>query len=76
MDAYGPCVLVPGRIFIDGEPYLDEHTDKEGKKRHSLKLFANRLVLMGEKAADKEAKPAAKAGSSRINAPFGDDIPF
>jgi hypothetical protein len=31
---------------------------------------------MGEKAADKEAKPAAKAGSSRTDAPFDDDIPF
>jgi hypothetical protein len=65
----------PGRVFIDGEPYLDEHTDKKGK-RHSLKPFANRLVLMGGKAADKGAKPAAKAGSSRIDAPFDDDIPF
>jgi hypothetical protein len=71
----GPS-LAPGRVFIDGEPYLDEHTDKEGNKRQSLKLFANRLVLMSEKAADKEAKPAAKAGSSRTDAPFDDDIPF
>ena len=69
------ALLVPGRVFIDGEPYLDEHTDK-GDKRQSRKLFANRLVLMGERAAGKEAKPAAKAGSSRTDAPFDDDIPF
>lgn len=66
---------MPGRVFIDGEPYLDEHTDKEDK-RQSMKLVANRLVLMGEKAADKEAKHAAKAGSSRTDAPFDDDISF
>jgi hypothetical protein len=68
------CLLLG--IFTGGEPYSDEYTDKEGKRKSSLKLAANRPVLLGEKAADKAAKPVAKAGSSSTDDPFVDDIPF
>jgi hypothetical protein len=66
--------------MVEGEPYLDEYTDKDGNKRTSLKMNGTRLVLLegkpaGQPAAERASNPKARQ-SSRIDTPFDDDIPF
>jgi single-strand DNA-binding protein len=65
-------------VLVTGEPYLDTWEDDDGVTRQTLKLTADRLVLLGSRdeqdAPRKEAKPAPKKASE--DAPFDDEIPF
>lgn len=69
-------------VMVSGEPALEAWEDREGATRQTLKLAAERLVLMGsnDSAEDRPAqskataKPQPKKASE--DAPFDDEIPF
>jgi single-strand DNA-binding protein len=60
-------------VMVEGEPFLEEYTDKEGNKRTSLKVNGARLVLL-ESRKDEPATPKTAPAPAAV--PFDDDIPF
>jgi len=68
-----PQYLVKGqKVVISGELSLDEY-EKDGEKRHTLKVNVNSLDLLGDK---KESAPQATPSAPKSNDDPDDDIPF
>lgn len=74
-------------VLIAGEPMLREYTTKEGERRTSLEIVADRLTLLsgrgdgGEqreeaKPARSEQRPAAQPSKGGGIAEMDDDLPF
>jgi single-strand DNA-binding protein len=67
--------------MLVGEPSLEEWTDKDNNKRQTLKLVAERLVLLSSNDNGGETAPATKPVAKpqrkiSEDAPFDDEIPF
>ncbi len=74
--------LVKGKqVYVEGRLQTDEYTDKEGVKRRSTKVRADRVVLLGGggRGAGGERPEAAVAvdrGHESVEPLTDDDIPF
>ena len=74
--------ITKGQAFgVTGEPVIEEWTDKEGQKRTTAKVYAERIILLGRTEGQSEpAKHQASRAAMRAQAPadFDDsgEIPF
>jgi single-strand DNA-binding protein len=73
--------LTKGRpVYIEGRLRLEEYTDREGNKRHSLEVNATDIHFIGSNRSDEslgEAKAATTIGHRATEPDMSDDdIPF
>lgn len=63
-------------IGVDGQIHIDQY-EKDGEKRSSFKVVADRIFFVGDKAADANVAPAALP-KPEVNEAYngGDDLPF
>ena len=63
-------------IGVDGQIHVDQY-DKNGEKRSSFKVVADRIFFVGDKAADANVAPAALP-KPEVNEAYNgdDDLPF
>ena len=67
-----------GQVFVQGRLKTDEYTDKEGQKRYSTKIIADRLQLLGGKpsgSAEQRQEAPRQAGKPSFD-DLDQDIPF
>jgi single-strand DNA-binding protein len=74
--------LQKGRqVYIEGRLRVEEYTDRDGKPRHSLEVFATDMQFIGsrgdEAPYEKAASASASAGPAEPQPDLSDeDIPF
>jgi single-strand DNA-binding protein len=73
--------LTKGRpVYIEGRLRLEEYTDREGNKRHSLEVNASDIHFIGSNRSDEssgEVKAATTIGHRTTEPDMSDDdIPF
>ena len=76
--------LQKGRqVYIEGRLRVEEYTDRDGKPRHSLEVFATDMQFIGSRGDEMPHERAASAGASsgpgeRDSQPdlSDEDIPF
>ena len=72
--------LVKGKtVYVEGKLQTDEYTDKDGQKRKSVKVRADRVVMLGgrESGGERPAAHVRDEDMSRHSEPLtDDDIPF
>ena len=57
--------LQKGRqVYIEGRLRVEEYTDRDGKPRHSLEVFATDMQFIGSRGDDVPHERAASAGAS------------
>ena len=71
--------ITKGQAFgAVGEPVIEEWTDKDGNKRTTPTIYADRIILLGKQ--ESEAKPANRADEPAKQGghfdELSDDIPF
>lgn len=58
------------QVFVSGRMKTDDYTDKEGNKRYSTKIVAERMQMLGGKPEQQE-KPVGASGFDDLDAlPF------
>lgn len=66
-------------VYIEGSLQTREWVDRDGNKRYTTEVRAQRLQLLG-RADDRATAPAAATGPEEVGEPAGgyadDDIPF
>lgn len=73
--------LVKGKqVYVEGRLQTDEYTDKEGQKRKSTKVRADRVVLLGGGGGGRSSRAGGggqSGGGEDLSEPLTDeDIPF
>ncbi len=70
-------------VYIEGRLRVEEYTDRDGNKRHSLEVNATDMqFISGGGAREEGAPPAARAAAAPQDAPMpapemnDDDVPF
>ena len=69
-------------VYIEGRLRVEEYTDRDGNKRHSLEVNATDMQFIGGGGRSEEGGAPAKAAAARANdAPeptdlTDDDVPF
>ncbi len=65
------------KVFIEGQIRTRNYTDKNGKQRETLEIWAERLELMYKPATVHPNAATAPTGSQPVNTPSSDDpLPF
>lgn len=70
------------QVFVSGRLRTEKYQDKNGEMRHSTKIVAERMQMLGGKrdadAAPQHAEPrhTPRAPVVPVTDDFGDDIPF
>lgn len=70
--------LVKGRqVYVEGRLRVEEYTDREGTRRHSLEVTASDVQLLGPKGEGGASFGAPESGTSGMRPDRSeDDIPF
>ena len=88
VNAWGKLAEIAGEyvrkgnpVMVEGVPYVESWESREGGKRFTLKVRADRIVLLGTKQEQKPetAKPEPKQPAQKTGGHFddmADDIPF
>ena len=60
----GQYVKKGNALMVEGQPYLEEWQDRNGEKRATLKLRADKIVLLGGRREGAEPPPLPQDGAS------------
>lgn len=69
----GPYLTQGLQVYVEGIPWVESYTDKEGRPAASLKVLVNKLKLLGAPKRE-DAKPDAP--SVLYGPQSSDDLPF